>query len=359
MLHIALQRIHERVSQTGRIEADDIADARRFVYSDEIVSSDDISGLFAIEQARVAHNSEWSSFFREALVDIALNQTPPRGYLSDDNASLLIGCIGERKDARSDTALEALADIIAKAREVPPSFSAFVLRQVKNAVIYSDGVDAAGEPLRPGAIAAPEIRLLQRVLWGAEAGGMLAISRDEAEALFDMADATAGAENDPAWTDLFARAVGNYLIGATGRRAISREAALQAWDKPYESGLVSALAAVLGSAREGFGAIRRTLGEGTLSEEVDYKIAVDELERARASEAALELVGERAEWLVDRVRRNGLVTGPERALLDFVERNATMLTPQLRALVEGVDAPAPDRPQARATFGRRKPGQAA
>lgn len=359
MLHIALQRIRDRVGQIGRVEDEDLAAARRFVYSDEIVSPDDIAGLFAIEQARTAHNPGWSSFFREALVDIALNQTPPQGYLSDENADLLIGCVGERKEARSDTALEALADIVAKAREVSPRFSAFVLRQVKTAAIYSDGVDASGDHLRPGAIGAAELRLIQRVLWGAEAGGMLAVSREEAEALFDIADATAGAKNDPAWNELFARAVGNYLLGATARHPISREAALQAWDRPYESNIVSTLAAVLGGARAGLGAVSKILGEGTFGEEMDYRIAVDELTRARAAEEAAQLQGEKADWLVDRVRRNGVVTGPERSLLEFVQRNASLLTPELRALVDTVEPSQATAPGARAAFGRRKPGQAA
>ena len=359
MLHIALQKIRDRVGQTGRIEDEDLAAARRFVYSDEVVSPDDIAGLFAIEQARADHNPGWSTFFREALVDIALNQTPPQGYLSDENAELLIGSIGERREARSDTALEALADIVAKAREASPRFSAFVLRQVKNAAIYSDGVDASGDRLRPGAVGPVEIRLMQRVLWGAEAGGMLAISREEAEALFDIADATAGADNDPAWDDLFARAVGNYLLGATARQAISREAALQAWDRPYESSIVSTLAAMLGGAGAGLSAMSKILGEGTLGEETNYRIAVDELERARAAENAAQLQGEKAEWLLDRVRRNGLVTGPERSLLEFVQRNASLLTPELRALVDKVEPPEAPAPGARAAFGRRKPGQAA
>lgn len=359
MLNIALQRIRDRVGQNGRIGDPDVAEARRFVYSDEIVSPEDIEGLFAIEQARTVHNPEWSAFFREALVDIALNQTPPAGYLSEDNADLLIRSIGERKDARSDTALEALADIVEKAREVPPKFSAFVLRQVKSAAIYADGVDANGRPLRPGAIGMPEIRYLQRILWGAESVGMLAISREEAEALFDIADATAGANNDPAWTDLFARAIGNYLLGATGRQAISRQAALQAWETPYESNVVSALAGLVGGVGTGFRSIFRTLGEGTGGEELDYRIAVDELARARATEEAANLQGEKAEWLLDRVRRNGLLTGPERALLDFVQQNAALLTPELRALVDdvGKQAQAPAKPAA--VFGRRGPGRAA
>jgi hypothetical protein len=355
MLQDGLGAICERVRASGRIEDGDITAVRRIVYADGAVSAEELGRLFEIEHARKAHHREWSSFFREAVVDVALNQTPPLGYVSEANAEALIAAIGERRDARTDTELEALADIVQKAREVPPRFSAFVLKQIKNAVIYSDGVDAQGQPLSPGAVTASEIGLMQRVLWGAEAGGMLAISREEAEALFDIADATTGADNDPAWSDMFARAVGNYLLGATARQAISREAALQAWHTDYESDIVATLTRILRGTADVFETGLGALGEPSLASRTEFNIATDELERARAREKAENLHGEKAEWLVDRIRRNGLVTGPERELLEFVKREANLTSPDLRVLIDQLAEQAPEPPpgRPRKTFGRR------
>ena len=59
----------------------------------------------------------------------------------------------------------------------------------------------------------------------------VAITRSEAELLFDIADATNEAENDPAWTDLFAKAIANAIMAASGYSAPNREEALrrEAW----------------------------------------------------------------------------------------------------------------------------------
>lgn len=347
--HIA-GKVLERVQASGRIEDVDVMAMRRFVFDSGSIEPDTVRRLFDIERVRKVHNPEWSDLFCEAVVDLAIHRTPPAGHLSAENAEWLIAEIGEREDARSDTELEALAAIVEKAREVPPAFSAYVLRQIKTAVVQSDGVDARGARLTPGAVGAPELKLLRRVLWGAEAGGHLAISREEAEALFDIADATTGAANDPAWNDLFARAVGNYLLGATARASLPRAAALQAWDKDYETDVVHVLTSFLNGAAKMFegGWAAAAPGEGTLGEEVEKAVAADEAARAKARDGAARLVGEKADWLVDRVRRNGLVSGPEAELLAFVRREANLLSPELRALVESHSADA-----APGTFGRR------
>ncbi len=342
-------KVFERVQASGRIEDVDVMAMRRFVFDSGPVDPDAVRRLFDIERVRTAHNAAWSELFCEAVTDLAIYRTPPSGYLSEENAVWLIAQIGERKDARTDTELEALASIVEKAREVPRSFSAYVLRQIKSAVVHADGLDALGRPLTPGAVRAPELRLMQRVLWGAEAGGHLAISREEAEALFDIADATAGATNDAAWNDMFARAVGNYLIGATARPAISREAALQAWNQDYEADVVETLTRFLNGAAKLFqsGWASSVLREGALGDEVEKAIAADEAARAKARAEAERFVGEKADWLVDRVRRNGLVTGPEAALLAFVAREARELSPELRKLIDSQQGAPP-------SFGRRQ-----
>lgn len=181
-------QVLDRARTTGKVADEDVTALRREIYDSGAVDQDELKNLFEIERARSAHNPLWSALFREAVVDLALFRTPPSGYLSDDNAQWLIAQIGDRKDARTDTELEALAALVERAQQVPLDFSAYVLRQIKNAVVYADGPDAAGRTLTPGAIAGPEIKLIQRVLWGAGCGGHLAISRDEAEALFEIAD---------------------------------------------------------------------------------------------------------------------------------------------------------------------------
>lgn len=354
-------QVLDRARTTGKVADEDVTALRREIYDSGAVDQDELKNLFEIERARSAHNPLWSALFREAVVDLALFRTPPSGYLSDDNAQWLIAQIGDRKDARTDTELEALAALVERAQQVPLDFSAYVLRQIKNAVVYADGPDAAGRTLTPGAIAGPEIKLIQRVLWGAGCGGHLAISRDEAEALFEIADSTTGAKNDPAWPDLFARAVGNYLLGATARPVPTREQALQFSSARDDRDVVDVLTGVLnGVARllrkGGLAHIRETIGAGGLGEQVEARIAADEAARAAARAEAERLIGEKAGWLVDRIRRNGLVSGPERELLGFVKREAKSLSPELEALILATAEAADSAPPAPAkTFGRRNP----
>ncbi|MFX8278006.1 hypothetical protein ABTL45_19260, partial [Acinetobacter baumannii] len=77
--------------------------------------------------------------------------------------------------------------------------------------------------------------------------GLLAVSREEAEALFAIADATTGADNVADFENLFARAIGNYLLGATGRSVPPRDVALK-WqtEAPYKADVVKAVGNVMG-----------------------------------------------------------------------------------------------------------------
>jgi hypothetical protein len=66
--------------------------------------------------------------------------------------------------------------------------------------------------------------LIRRIL----RAGAGAVTRLEAECLFDLHDATAGADNDPGFEDLFFKAIANHLAAAAGHKTASRERALAA-----------------------------------------------------------------------------------------------------------------------------------
>jgi hypothetical protein len=82
---------------------------------------------------------------------------------------------------------------------------------------------------------------------------------------------------------------------------------------------------------EGIGA---ALAERSLSDRVALRLHAEEEARAAARDQAEKLTGEKADWLVDRVRRNGVVSGPEARLLAFVRKEAALLSPELRRLVD-------------------------
>ena len=341
MMSNSLVQIADRIGQTGNISAADVIEVRRAVYGDDgMISAAEAEGLFAIERARTAHCPEWSALFVEALGDHVLNQQPPVGYLSPENAAFVEGQIKRRKTPSTDCDVELVVALIEKAREVPPAFAAFALRLVKDAVMYGCGPDAHGRPLDSGRITEADVGLLSRILWGAGSEGLLAVSRDEAEALFAIADATAGADNTPAFDDLFARAVGNYLLGATGRAVPPRDVALRWETEPaYKADVLAALSRVLASAPGAMDAkfMSQTLRNvRSLGEDVEHAHAIQNAARESAADLAAIMTPDKAGWLLEHIDKNGRMTAAERALVRFVAREAGALDVSLKDAIAKV-----------------------
>lgn len=322
----ALNEIGKRVAETGSVTNEDVLAVRRAVYmGDAIVTQAEAEGVYAIERARHQPSQMWSSFFVEALSDYILNQAEPAGYVSAENAAWLEAQIKKRKDPSMDGDLEIVVRVIEQAREVPASFSAFALQLAKEAVLYGEGPDAQGRRHRTGAVDEADVAMLQRILWGAGSEGLLAVSREEAEALFAIADATTGADNVPAFDDLFAKAIGNYLIGATGRKVPDRETALRFENAgSYKSDAVTAMKAMLSKAPDFAGAFKARSLNHMVEDEHAHRNMVRDLD----VELAAIMTPQKVQWLQDRINKNGVSNGPERALQAFIEREGIKLGAQ-------------------------------
>lgn len=330
--------IAARIASERSVTPADALTVRRIIYgNDGRVDQREAEALFSIEHVRTGHCAEWSQLFVEALSDYLINQAAPSGYLSDENAAFVIAQVKRRKLPSTDGDLALIVNVIEIAREVPPSFSAFALQLAKDAVIYGDGPDARGRDHGTGRVTEADIAILQRILWGAGSEGLLAVSRAEAEALVAIADATTGADNDPAFDDLFARAIGNYLIGATGRAVPKREDALR-WQTGanYKADVVAALSRVLSSVPQALDPIfmADTLRNArSLSEDVEAEHERRNAARDMAMDLAAAMTPDKAGWLADHVNKNGLMNGPEKALVRFIAREAKSLDPSLKELI--------------------------
>lgn len=322
-----VQEIAQRVAASGKVEAADLLAVRRAVYGgDCLVSRAEAEAVYAVERGRRVHCREWSNFFVEAMTDFVLNQELPVGYMSGENAAWVEGQIKRRKEPSMDGDMAIVANVIERASAVPASFSAFALRLAKEAVIYGDGLDAAGRVHASGRVDEADVAMLKRILWGAGSEGLLAVSRDEAEALFAIADATTGAANDPEFNDLFAKAIGNYLLGATGRAVPSREMALK-WQTPvaYKVDVVRSLSQILRERGKINPKFLKDTQAATLAQEVEDEHARLNMKREVEIEVAAIMTLEKAQWLTDRIEKNGLMNGPEKALVRFIEREASDL----------------------------------
>lgn len=321
----------DRVSATGRIEPADVRALRGLHYADGLVDPAEADFVFDLEQRVREVVPDWSDFFVEAMTDHVVMQTEPHGYVGGETAQWLIGRLNEDGRIRSETELELLVRIVETARAVPFRLSAMALEEVRRAVVDGSGLTRHGA-LAPGHITMAEVALVRRVLYGAGGEGGVAVSREEAEALFDIDDAVGHADNAETWATLFAKAVGNYLMAAVLHETPSREDALrrQAWLDAPDDGtsfldrFVDGLTGI-GNLIEG---LTQSLGD-----KVEQAHRETNARRARAIEEAERLSDGEVDWLVARMGRNGRLSRAEMALVEFLRSGHGRLPVPVEAVV--------------------------
>lgn len=254
------------------VEKDEIITLRRWFYGDGIIHAEDALALFKANAVLDGRCPEFNRLFVEALTDYVVYQLMPTGRITAEKAAWLMAEMGG-PDAFVETAseLELLVNVMEEAHEIPNSLAAFALAQVKHAAITGEGPAARGRVHFSRTVDAADVELLGRIL--SHNGG--AISRAEAEILFDIADACTGPANDEAWSQLFVRAIANHLLGSAA---------------PLERAAGPAPAATAVFGPEG-----------------DWSSLVTQIDPAGAS------------WLQSRIHRDGRVSKAERALLAFVD----------------------------------------
>jgi hypothetical protein len=317
----------------GRIEAADVLMLRRRVFLEGVVTPADAEMVFVLnDRLQGATDESWPPFFVEALTDYIVFQAQPRGYISEDNADWLIARVSRAGHVDTVAELELLVSALERAIFSPVRLVSFVLEQVKRGVIEGNGPVAHGGRLQPGVMGEVETELVRRILYAFGGDGNVAITRQEAEILFDINDATAEAANHPAWSDLYAKALANFLMAASGYQVPTRQEALrrEAWLDAPTPGVVSFLGQMLAGSLSAIGDSYRY---GTLDGEprppVVIASSLDDLS-PRATDAEIE-------WAVERIRRNGLNRN-ERVLINFLKSLGAHMYPRLVPILDLVVA---------------------
>ena len=316
------------VTASKRISAEDILALRRSIYNDGAAEAGEVEKLFTLDEAAAEHDPAWCDLFAEAVADYLVNQVEPHGYISEQNAEWLMARIARDAAVKTATELHVLVKVLEQAKSSPERLSAFALMQVKRAVVDGEGALAGGGALEPGRIGAAEVALIRRVLYAFGGDGAVAISRAEAEILFDINDATAGADNDPEWGDLFVKAIANFMMAASGYAVPSREEALrrEAWLDAPTRGVPGAWSRMVSHGVRGvLDAYRQPSTEEAWGARNAERAAL-------ASEAEVVTAGE-AEWLARRIGRDGQLHANERALLRFIRDEAPSVHPSLQSLI--------------------------
>jgi hypothetical protein len=312
----------------GRISDEDVLMLRRRVFAKGVVTPADADMAFGLNDRLGANAApSWAPFFVEALTDYIVNQAEPHGYISEENADWLIARISHSGKVETETELELLVKVLDRAQHSPVKLVTFALEQVKQGVIYGDGYLGRGRNLAPGAVDEAEVELLRRILYAFGGDGNIAVTQQEAAILFDINDATREAENHPAWSDLFVKALANFLMAASGYRVPTRQEALrrEAWLNGPTPGVAGFMSQMLAGS---LSAVWDAYQNGTLDGEPRTAA-----ESAGAMREGSRLSEVDARWLAERMSRHGLHEN-EVALVNFLKRHDAHLHPRLAPILD-------------------------
>jgi hypothetical protein len=296
------------VGADGFVSADDVLFLRRNVFRDGVVSTGELDSLFELAKRAPKGDPEWAMFFEEAVADFFLREEEPQGYLTAAEFSALKARCG---DNPNPLVLGLLVRLLEKATATPEEMSAFIGDALRRSVL------ARVEPR----ITRDDSDLVGRFIYAAGGDGNVAVTRREAELLFDLNDAVRGANNDPAWTDLFSKAIAAHLMAHFTYAAQGREEAVR------RHAFVSDRSKNVG------GFFKRMLGAADKTPDWSEQALRNSARERDATEAEKVTDGE-ADWLAERIGADGVFHESERALLERMRDLDAALPPKLQALLD-------------------------
>lgn len=316
--------------ERGRIEAQDVLAMRQNTFADGVVCRDEALGLFAAHTNCAIKCAEWDAFFVEALSDFLVHNVEPAGYVNEKQANWLVSAIARNGSVASKPELELLITVLEKSQRSPERLSAFALAQIADAVIDHRG-PLSGNHRRDRVISAADVKMMRRILYAFGGDNAVGISKAEAEVLFRLNDHSIEAENDPAWNDLFVKAIANFMMTVSRYSVPTRQEALRREDwleQHHES-------------RSFFNRMLADGLKGVLKAYLDQSdVESAHAERnaafAAAEEAASEINESEAKWLVGRIQQDGYIRANEKALISFLKEESPRIHPGLEPLLKMV-----------------------
>ncbi len=308
--------LFDEICQRGSVHEVDVAKLRTQFYEDGRIAANEADALFEINHACRVQDPAWQEFFIEAIAGFIVGHAEPRGYINVDNADWLIERIAQDGVLETHTELEILICVIDKARWSPESLVRFALNSVKDAVISGKGTLRNGQALKAGEVTDADVELIRRIIFAYGGDGNVAVTRAEAEILFEINDATAETTDNAAWTELFVKAVSGVVMAASGYRAPPRAEALRREQWLESRGDLSPgnfMQAMYDGGFSGFA------GLFTKQNDEEQQLERLEIER-RAIITNEEVTGDEANWLAAQINRDGELSFNESCLLVHLDR---------------------------------------
>ncbi len=321
----------------GSVKDADVAKFRRVFMADGAMTAEEAELLFQLNDTCTLKDPSWSDFFIEAVTDYVVVQEKPQGYLTAANAEWLIKRVSHDGVVQSRTELELIVNVLDKARWAPISLIKFALEQVKHAVITGSGPLRDGRGLEAGSITEGEVELLRRMVYAFGGDGHVAVTRTEADVLFDIDEAVENSAPNPVWTDFFVKAVANVIMATSGYRVPSREEALRheaTLHAPEQQS--SVLAFLLSMVQSNLSSVKDAYHDQTTEER-----ALAKLEHQRIEIITNEVITEaEASWLAGRLVRDGRLSPSEIALVAYLKQETPNIHPVLLRAVDKIGSAA-------------------
>ena len=306
----------DAIKAKNGINADDTLALRKAMWPDGRITESEANLLFELNDASSALSREWIDFFCEAIGEYVVNQTESKGYVSEANAHWLIAKVDHDGKLDSLAEMELLAKVIEKSSNTPDKFKSYVLQQVEQIVLTGEGPTRDGGAVLPGCITKAEVDYLRRIIFASGGDGPARVSRNEADMLFRLKDASLNADNAPEWKKLFVQGVGNHLMAYNDFQPLMHSEAshlekFQDDDSVSVGGFIRRMA-----TSDISGSFGKAFGKKQTSPSREDKVAED-----RKIDA-----GEN-EWLAARIDADHETDELEKALLKFIaEESGTNLS---------------------------------
>ena len=328
-----MQNLIDELGKDGFVSADEVLQLRREVFADGIVSPEELDALFSLGERASDGDPEWFMMFAEAAADFYLREEEPNGYFTQAEFDTFKSRVTNDGDKASALEIGLMLKLLETAISTPQEMTGFIGAQIKRHITEkSDG------PV----ISAGDVKMLSRYIFAAGGDGSIAVTRAEAELLFDISDATAKAENDPSWNDFFKKAVSNHLMAHIGFEPVGRADALSYYTPDPTDGGPIERARIEGEnaidrAGSSFGDMIGNIFMPKRAHRARVERRHKENNQRREQEASIaeKIVPEEAEWVADRIGRDGYLHPSERALITYMRDELEAdLPPRLRAIVE-------------------------
>ena len=297
----------QRIQSAARLSEADMWRLATEMCADGIRTASEAEAVLHCHARLDRLEGDWPKRFTRALRDYLLLRTEPEGEVSADNLAWLREHVAPQGRVRTKSELDLLIMMYKQAEDVTDGYGVFVLEALCEWLIAAGKVD--------GDI----VERIGAVLAMGDKGGTPWVSHAEAAVLLRTNDRLGHAGDDPAWSRVFARGVGNYLMARahpnpeSDRQALAR----QNWVGSADS-------------RPGqyIGCLALGFNKGRWFDGVSLSPEQASLARQMASEAANDQAVaqiRKRSWL--RRRLGWEKTGEaDRALVDFLNQEAPGLT---------------------------------